>query len=250
MIETLFPVLIGVELAFALVAFIILLFINAPYGRHVRGGWGPTLDARWAWALQELPAFAVIFLLYFYYGGYTGVVASVFLLIWQAHYFHRTFIYPRLLRGEPKPFPVLIVIVAAGFNGLNGTLHGVELFHLRAYSLNWLWSPQFLIGAALFLLGYRINRASDATLRQLRGSGDGYQLPTGGLYEQVSCPNYLGEMLQWLGWAILTWSLAGLAFFAFTVANLLPRALANHRWYLEHFEDYPGNRRAVIPFVL
>ena len=41
----------------------------------------------------------------------------------------------------------------------------------------------------------------------------------------------------------------GLAFCVFTAANLIPRALSNHRWYRENFPDYPANRRALIPGV-
>ena len=77
----------------------------------------------------------------------------------------------------------------------------------------------------------------------------GYGIPHGGLYRWVSCPNYLGEMVIWVGWAIVTWSLAGLAFALWTVANLAPRAWSHHRWYQERFEDYPTERKALLPGV-
>jgi 3-oxo-5-alpha-steroid 4-dehydrogenase 1 len=35
-----------------------------------------------------------------------------------------------------------------------------------------------------------------------------------------------------------------------TMANLVPRVLAHHRWYRETFKDYPARRRALIPFLL
>ena len=70
------------------------------------------------------------------------------------------------------------------------------------------------------------------------------------MYRHVSCPNYLGEMLEWTGWAVLTWSLAGTAFAVFTAANLVPRAMAIHRWYRDKFPDYPVERKAVIPFLV
>lgn len=35
-----------------------------------------------------------------------------------------------------------------------------------------------------------------------------------------------------------------------TLANLLPRALAHHRWYGEQFDDYPRERKAILPFLL
>jgi hypothetical protein len=56
-------------------------------------------------------------------------------------------------------------------------------------------------------------------------------------------------MIQWSGWAILTWSWAGLAFALFTICNLVPRAMANQRWYRETFPDYPPERKILVPGV-
>ena len=88
-------------------------------------------------------------------------------------------------------------------------------------------------------------------LAALRKPGEsGYKIPRGWLYNYISCPNYFGEILIWTGWAIASWSLAGAVFVLWTVANLLPRALSNHRWYRETFEEYPAKRRALIPGLL
>jgi len=46
-------------------------------------------------------------------------------------------------------------------------------------------------------------------------------------------------------------NLAALSFLAFTTFNnLIPSALSHHEWYLQKFDDYPSERRAVFPFVL
>ena len=91
---------------------------------------------------------------------------------------------------------------------------------------------------------------SDNILLSLRKQGrTGYAIPDCGAFRYVSCPNYLGEILEWTGWAIATWSLGGLAFCVFTIANLVPRAFSNHRWYRDQFPDYPPGRRALIPGV-
>jgi protein-S-isoprenylcysteine O-methyltransferase Ste14 len=103
---------------------------------------------------------------------------------------------------------------------------------------------------ALFAGGLTLNARSDGTLRRLKRAGDGYRIPQGGGFRYVSSPNYLGEMIEWTGWAIATWSLAGTAFALYTIANLGPRAVANHRWYRSTFPDYPPERRALLPFVL
>ena len=77
----------------------------------------------------------------------------------------------------------------------------------------------------------------------------GYGIPRGGLFEYVSGANYFGEILEWTGWAVATWSPAGLAFAVFTVANLAPRARTHHAWYRKQFPDYPRKRKAIIPFI-
>src|SRR5207244_2864013 len=115
----------------------------------------------------------------------------------------------------------------------------------------WLLDPRFLVGAALFAAGFAVNRWADAVLRRLRRPGESrYQIPRGGLYELVSCPNYAGELVQWLGFAVAAWSPAAAAFALFTAANLVPRALAHHRWYRRTFAGYPAHRKAVLPFLL
>lgn len=80
-------------------------------------------------------------------------------------------------------------------------------------------------------------------------TGQEYQIPCGGMYELISCPNYLGETIEWIGYAITTGSIAGTAFAFYTFANLAPRAHQHHQWYQEHFPDYPVNRKAYIPYI-
>ena len=112
----------------------------------------------------------------------------------------------------------------------------------------WLIDPRFQAGLVLFVTGHAINRHADRTLHNLRQPGEtGYAIPTGGLYRWISCPNYLGEMIEWIGWAVATWSPAGLAFATWVAANLVPRAHAHHLWYQEQFADYPPERRALLP---
>ena len=95
-----------------------------------------------------------------------------------------------------------------------------------------------------------LNIHADNVLLSLRKPGETeYGVPNRGAFRFISCPNYLGEILEWTGWAVATWSLGGLAFCVFTAANLIPRARSNHRWYRENFSDYPPNRRALIPGV-
>ena len=47
----------------------------------------------------------------------------------------------------------------------------------------------------------------------------------------------------------MTLSPAGLVFFIWTMANLIPRAKSNHEWSIQNIEGYPNNRKKVIPYL-
>ncbi|MBE0697758.1 MAG: DUF1295 domain-containing protein, partial [Anaerolineaceae bacterium] len=128
-------------------------------------------------------------------------------------------------------------------------INGRYLFTLSGgYPASWISDPRFIVGAGLFIAGMFTNRWADTILRGLRKPGEGgYRIPRGGLFELVSCPNYLGEIIEWIGWAVATWSLAGLAFAIWTFANLAPRAYVHHAWYHKNFPSYPSRRKALIP---
>jgi len=236
----------------AAIVFCFLLFFTAPYGRHVRAGWGPSIPNRLGWVLMETPA--VLSILYFCVSARTGPlgVVWVFLALWQTHYIYRTYVFPFLLQSRGKRMPLIIAVSGMAFNVFNGYVNGRYLaWAADTYSVAWLTDPRFLIGVVMFVAGLAINIQSDQILIGLRkGRDTGYAIPRGGLYRWVSCPNYLGELIEWTGWAVLTWSTAGLVFAVWTAANLVPRAISNHRWYREQFSDYPANRKAVLPLLL
>ena len=242
------PIAYG-TLALAPVVFLLLLFIKAPYGRHIRRGWGPVLDNRLGWFIMESPAVLVFAAIMIFYADLNAASLSLFLL-WQLHYCHRVFIYPWGLKKDRK-MPWLILVMAVVFNTTNAYLNAWSIAsQAEKYNDLWLSSPQFVTGVMIFFAGMALNKLSDKQLSHLSQSGDGYQIPNGYGYRWVSCPNYLGEILQWTGWAVATWSLAGWVFAIWTMANLVPRAIAHHRWYRETFKDYPRGRRALIPYLL
>jgi 3-oxo-5-alpha-steroid 4-dehydrogenase 1 len=243
---------ISLILIFSFSAFVLILlfFVSAPYGKFSRRGWGPTIQSKWAWMIMEFPSPALI--IFFFFRYFTiNIVTIIFLLLWLAHYLYRTFIYSFWQSGRNKPYPLVIVLMALVFNSLNGTVNGYGVFHLHTYASAWLTSWQFIIGVLIFILGYIINKTADKKLRSLRNGNPGeYVIPKGWMFKYISCPHYFGEIIEWGGWAVMTWSLPGLAFSVFTFANLFPRAIASHQWYKANFPDYPSSRKALIPFII
>jgi len=233
----------------ALVIFIALFYVVAPYGRHTRSGWGPAINNKLGWVIMEA-ASPIVFALCYIFGNNTSTVtALIFLGLWEAHYLHRAFIYPFGLRSNAKRMPVVIMSSAFLFNAVNGYLNSRYIFTFSGgYANEWLGDPRFAAGLGIFIAGYIINRRADLTLRNLRKPGEsGYRIPHCELFRWISCPNYFGEILTWIGWAVATWSLPALAFAMWTAANLVPRSRAHHAWYRKYFPDYPSERRALVP---
>ena len=256
MAPKLYTYLVLIQFGLGIIILPILLFFGAPYGRHFRVGFGPVMHSRTAWLLMEFPAVIVIAGVYFWkFDQQRGNLNWVFLVMWQTHYLYRTFIYPWLLRGSRRTFPWLLAFFALGFNFINGFINGYALFILRpVVTLEYFMRFWPMVGAILFIGGLVLHIQSDATIRNLRRhleyNGKGrYGIPNGGLFKFVSNPHYLGEIVEWLGWAVMANNPAGWAFAWFSLANLLPRAIHNHSWYLKTFANYPKTRKVIIPFV-
>jgi len=239
-------------MALAAATFVALFFVNAPYGRFTRSGWGPRMNARWGWILMETPVLITFLVLYAISDRTSSPVSIVLLAFWIAHYAHRSFAYPFRLHSSRPSITVSVIVMGALFNVGNGYLNGRYLFALGPrLDTSWLLDPRFIVGACLFWIGYALNQHSDQVLISLRSDGEtGYKIPRGGAYRYVSCPNYLGEMVEWAGWALACWNLGALAFFVWTFANLAPRAFRTHRWYRSEFPDYPPERKALLPFIV
>jgi 3-oxo-5-alpha-steroid 4-dehydrogenase 1 len=236
--------------SFASIVFILLFFITAPYGKFSRQGWGLAIKSKWAWMIMEFPSPAFMLVL-FIVSDQRYLPQVIFLCLWLGHYIHRTFIYPFSQSGKEKAYPVILVLMAVAFNCLNGFVNGNGVFKIYSYDLSYLLTWRFIAGILLFITGFVINKTSDEKLKNFRKQiPSEYVIPNGWLFEYISSPHYFGEIVEWGGWALMTWSLPGLSFFVFTFANLFPRAISSHKWYKAHFTDYPSDRKAVIPFII
>ncbi len=237
----------------AALIYVALRFRHAAYGRYAAEGGGPQISARLGWVVMESTSILVFAGFFLTSDRMQQLPALLLFCLWETHYIHRSWVYPLRANSRGRKMPLFIVVMGIVFNVANATLNGYWLFHGGPpLPTAWLYDPRFLSGVALFLGGMAINISSDYRLLALRRqSTERYCIPPDrGLFRWVSCPNYLGEIIEWSAWALATWSLAGLSFAAWTVGNLAPRALAHHRWYRETFTDYPPRRKALIPFLV
>lgn len=244
-----FKTAVLIWIGIAILIFPIQLFITAPYGRHSKRTWGPMINNRLGWIIMEIPALLVFLLLILKGINSNNLIVLIASSLWVAHYIHRSLIFPFRIKTGNKKMPILIMLFAVIFNSVNGFINGYWLGNLSSYSLDWLFDIRFILGIILFVAGFVINQFHDKILIKLRkNSTNGYQIPYGGLFKYISCPNFFGEIIEWAGFALLVWSLPALAFFVWTFINLVPRAIDHHKWYKKQFADYPRKRKAIIPF--
>jgi 3-oxo-5-alpha-steroid 4-dehydrogenase 1 len=176
---------------------------------------------------MEAPVFFAMAALWLMSDRTTEIAPLVMLLIFELHYFQRSFIFPLLIKGKSR-MPLSIILMGIIFNTFNALMQGGWIFYVSSpdrYPASWLYSRQFIAGTAVFFAGMAINIHSDNIIRHLRKPGDTrHYLPRGGMFRYVTSANYLGEFIEWCGFALLTWSWAGAVFALWTFANLAPRA--------------------------
>ena len=183
-----------------------------PVGRLGRSPLGRSVNARWGWFALELPAlvtFPAIYLL----SDNQHLVGNVLVGLWLAHYGHRALVWSWLVPKRRATVSLGMCGASIGFNLVNGGLLGWLMGYAAKYAEQWLSDPRFVVGLVLFALGAGLNVWADYRLKYLRKvSGDDRVAPTGGAFRFVCCPNLAGEIIEWAGFALLTWSLPGLAF--------------------------------------
>ena len=245
--------LIAMTIAAAIV-FFALYFIDAGYGMMYTKRWGPAIDNRLGWVIMESPVFFAMCLLWWCSDRRADTVPLIFFILFQLHYFQRSFIFPLLIKGKSK-MPLAIILSGITFNLLNALMQGGWIFYVSpagTYTPDWLYSPQFIAGIIIFFSGIAINLNSDNIIRHLRRPGDTkHYIPRGGMFRYVSSANYFGEFMEWVGFAVLTWSAAGAVFAIWTFANLAPRAARIHRRYSQEFgEQFDRlHLKRIIPFI-
>ena len=244
-----FDIFLLIMALLAVGVFVALHFFEAGYGYLFNPRYGPPVPNKIGWMLMESPVFILMCVLWALSDRTWEAGPLALFLLFQAHYFQRSFIFPLLMRGHSK-MPLGIVVLGMAFNTLNALMQGGWIFYVSpaGYYADWFAKPYIWTGGALFIAGMAVNLHSDRIIRRLRRPGDTrHYIPRGGMFRYVSSANYFGELTEWTGFAILTWSWAGAVFALWTFANLAPRALKIRRRYIAEFG--PLKQKSIIPFI-
>jgi len=250
-----------------IVGFVIalLIYLGNRYGTAAYGGRfgesksGFKLSSKMGWILMELPALIVFPIVYFAGQNAMQPVPLFFLGLWIFHYTNRALVNPMLMRtaaGSKNSFDPSVMLWGWVVLALHSYLNAAYISEFGDfYQQSWFQDPRFIIGIIIYVFGFSLNVYSDAILRNLRSKTPApdeprYKIPYGGMFKFVSCPQYLGEIISFVGLATMTWNLGAVFVVAVTAANLIPRALVTHKWFNKNFEDYPEERRAIFPYIL
>ena len=237
----------------AVIVFIALYFVKAGYGIFRTKQWGFSINNKVAWVLMEAPVFIVMLYMWTSNGASTALPAFLAFLLFELHYFQRSFVFPLMMKGNSR-MPIAIMAMGIVFNVINGLLIGTSLFVFPPSQFNegavYLTHPTAIAGIIVFFCGMGINIHSDHVIRHLRQPGDTrHYLPQKGFYRYVTSANYFGELVEWTGFALFCSTPAAWLFVVWTAANLVPRAAAIHKRYRKEFGDAVGIRKRVIPFI-
>ncbi|XP_045459431.1 polyprenol reductase [Melitaea cinxia] len=106
----------------------------------------------------------------------------------------------------------------------------------------WAWYEQFMTNIIF------------ANLRKDKKTGkvvtEEHKIPKGRLFEHVSSPHRMCEIILYIVLLILIPTRTFLCIFLWVIANQVQTAIHAHVWYKNTFKDYPKNRMALIPNFL
>jgi hypothetical protein len=112
-------------------------------------------------------------------------------------------------------------------------------------------NPTFMLGLVVFGLGELLNGYHHWLLARLRPPGvHTYVVPRGGLFGWVASPHYLGEILSFVGYAMMSDLLPVWGNALVVSAYLSSRANSTLKWYRREMPlRIPSGWRRLVPFA-
>ena len=175
-------------------------------------------------------------------------------VMFTAHFFKREIETMLIHRFGNDTMPLRNIFKNSGY-------YWAFAFWIAFVTMHPLYSPPSCqsartIGPILFVVSELLNLKAHIDLRNLRPAGTRIrQVPRGLLFKFISCPNYLFEILAWVGFTMAGQSVAAASFMVVGAAQMTVWAIQKHKRYRKEFngedgrEQYPRNRRILLPFI-
>ena len=210
-----------------------------------------TIQKSLAWKILSLPAIPSILFFYIHGGGLEhswGNPQRIFVSLYCLHYFYRSVVYPRRLRTSDQRYSIFVIVLTWLYYIPMGYFLGDHFARIQVPQSH-LHNATFYIGLGIFLLGLLSTIIHDEILIRLRSKpSSGYTIPTAGLFRSSSNAHYFSELVEWLGFLILTGAVPALLHWVAIYLLMLPQARKTHQWYHDYFgENYPKNRSMLLP---
>ncbi|KAI1433226.1 3-oxo-5-alpha-steroid 4-dehydrogenase-domain-containing protein [Xylaria sp. CBS 124048] len=188
-------------------------------------------------------------------GSLTSVQNAAFLMI-MAHFVKREleviFVHKFSANTMPAAFIVRNSFFYWAFAGLLGALEIYAPFSPSARAEDFLSSPLDIVGLALYAIGELCNANVHWYLSTLRKPGEtARKIPTGLGFSLVTCPNYMFEIIAWLGIILVTRSPALVVFISIGSYFMYIWGWGKEKAYRSQFGDkYKKKRYVILPGLL
>lgn len=93
--------------ALAVIVFVALYYVRAGYGMFHTPKWGLSVNNKLGWVLMEAPVFLVMLYLWWNSSVRFDAAPFLFFLLFELHYFQRSFIFPFLMKGKSRMVTVM-----------------------------------------------------------------------------------------------------------------------------------------------
>ena len=182
------------------------------------------------------------------------------LIFWSFHFLRRLFegmLMQTFYRYAPHSEITGTIIMCTSLAVFNGVCNNIHIW----FRQNWQCASManIALGLCIFFIGefgnsyhhYLLKKCRSKYQKNVDSEFKGHVIPKGGMFDYISCPHYLFEIITWFGWMfICQFSTGSIITFSITLGTLMMKAMEVHSVYKQKFTVfYPPNRRALIPFV-
>jgi len=189
----------------------------------------------------------------FYFGlNSCGVTHILAMFMSNFHYIRRVLESLIDIRGADRNNVVLVFAVVFYYWFIYGYLVLGSVFH-ESFNQTHTFLNVYLKGACVIAFFYAEfnNYSCHNILRNLKAKNNGRRgIPKGNMFKFVSCANYFWELISWFFFSLFVNTLHAYLFVLYSFILMTFPAIEKHKSYQKNFEDYPKNRKAIIPFII